>query len=205
MADAAARDLEDGEDVAALQEETSSCPNMPHLQYSASELDTRYPPLAAPADDGLVDVTDDRQDAVYQHGLGIAKEIREQVATQGRRRRPLGQMGGSAEDPHPAVSVVKEASSSQGNMVDHKEVFALRWQTGLTQSSSLRRSGKLWLPFRTGSRICKADTRKISKEDRGRLERQYDSDSEAASVCCADNACFSHCHFCPRSILQSHR
>ena len=88
MADAAARESEDGKDLAALQGETSSCPCMPHLLYSESELDTRYHPLVAPPDDGLVDVADDLGDAVYQHGLGIARDICRQVATQGRRRRP---------------------------------------------------------------------------------------------------------------------
>ena len=61
---------------------------MPHLTYSADELDTRYPPLVAPEDEGLVDATDDGRDGVYQYGLGLASEIRAQVAAQGRRRRP---------------------------------------------------------------------------------------------------------------------
>ena len=46
------------------------------------------PPLIAPPDEGLVDATDDRRDAVYQHRLGIAEGIRAQVAAQGRKRRP---------------------------------------------------------------------------------------------------------------------
>ena len=87
MASAANGDLEDDE-VAAVQGETSACPCMPHLTYSALELDARYPPLVAPPDEGLVDATDDRRDAVYQHGLGIAEEIRAQVSAQGRKRRP---------------------------------------------------------------------------------------------------------------------
>ena len=220
MADAAARESEDGEDLAALQEETSSCPSMPHLTYSASELDARYPPLVAPADEGLADVADDRQDAVYQHGLGIASDIREQVVTQGRRRRPLGLVGRRAESPHPAVPEVKKASSSQGNVVDHKEVLnlvttssrsstgkrALQWQTGRAQSSCLRRSGKLWLPFGSDSRICKTCTRKTNRLDEGWLEERDASDSDAASVpCVGSSICCSHCHSCPSSILHSHQ
>ena len=102
MADAEPGELDDDE-VAAMQEETSLC--MPHLMYSAAELDTRYPPLEAPPDDGLADVADDRRDGVYQHGLKLASEIRAQVATQGRKRRPLGQgstppLGLVARIPH---------------------------------------------------------------------------------------------------------
>ena len=63
---------------------------MPHLLHSARELDTRYSPLTAPPDDGLADVADDLRDGVYQHGLTLASEIRDQVTSQGRRRRPLG-------------------------------------------------------------------------------------------------------------------
>ena len=79
------------EEVAEVQEETSPC--MPHLKYSVSELDTRYSPLIAPPDDGLEDISEDRRDGVYQHGLGIAAEIRATVAVEGRRRRPGGDAG----------------------------------------------------------------------------------------------------------------
>ena len=92
MTSAANGDLDDDE-VAVVQEETSTCPCMPHLMYSAPELDRKYPPLTAPPDDGLVDVTDDLRDGTYQHGLRLATEIRAQVTTQGRRRRPLGLVG----------------------------------------------------------------------------------------------------------------
>ena len=88
MADANPGDLYDDE-VAAVQEETSPC--MAHLMYSAAELDTRYPPLVAPPDEGLADVADDRGDGVYPHGLKLASEIRVQVATPGRKRRLVGQ------------------------------------------------------------------------------------------------------------------
>ena len=87
MASAANGDLDDDE-VAAVQEETSTCPCMPHLLHSGPDLDARYPPLIAPPDEGPVDATDDRRDAVYQHGLGIAEDIRALVAAQGRKRRP---------------------------------------------------------------------------------------------------------------------
>ncbi len=102
MADAEPGELDDDE-VAAMQEETSPC--MPHLIYSAAELNERYPPLTAPPDDGLVDATDDRRDAVYQHGLGIAEDIRAQVAAQARKRRPDVNQTRSKEEG--ALSVVE--------------------------------------------------------------------------------------------------
>ena len=90
MADAEPGELESDEVMVAAQEETSPVPCMPHLMYSAAELDTRYPRLVAPPDEGLADVADDRKDGVFQHGLKLAREIRAQVSAQGRRRRPVG-------------------------------------------------------------------------------------------------------------------
>jgi len=87
MASAPTEDADEDE-VAAVQEEIAIRPCMPHLAYPAHELDARYPPLSAPPDEGLVDVVDDKRDAVYQHGLGIAEDIRAEVAAQGRKRRP---------------------------------------------------------------------------------------------------------------------
>ncbi len=69
MADAEPGELDSDDVVATAQEETSPSPCMPHLMYSAAELDARYPPLVAPPDDGLADVADDRKDGAYQHGL----------------------------------------------------------------------------------------------------------------------------------------
>ena len=77
---------------------------MPHLTYSADKLDTRYPPLVAPEDEGLVDATDDGRGGVYQYALGLASEIRAQVAAQGRRRRP-------ADNSLSALLTVKARSS----------------------------------------------------------------------------------------------
>ena len=96
----------DDDEVAAVQEETSTRPCMSHLLHSGPDLDARYPPLIAPPDEGLVDATDDRRDAVYQHGLGIAEDIRAQVAAQGRKRRPGLNQARSKEEG--ALSVVEE-------------------------------------------------------------------------------------------------
>ena len=49
---------------------------MPHLTYSAEELDARYPPLVAPEDDGLGDLAEARDDhgadRVF-HNQGLSK------------------------------------------------------------------------------------------------------------------------------------
>ena len=114
MADAAVRESEDGEDLAALQEETSSCPCMPHLSYSASELGTRYPPLVAPPDDGLDDTSEDKRDGLYQHGLEIAAEIRAAVAVEGRRRKPGGGHGAGTPPANTTVPHRLAQSESEG-------------------------------------------------------------------------------------------
>ena len=67
--------------------ETSPC--MPHLDLSEAQLERLYPRLEAPDSDQLDDLQDDRCDIVYQHGLEIARKIREQSQAQGRRRRPV--------------------------------------------------------------------------------------------------------------------
>ena len=104
MADADPNGLDDDE-VTAVQEETSACPCMPHRLHSGPDLDARHPPLIAPPDEGLADAADDRSDAVYQHGLGTAEDIRTQVAAQGRKRRPDLKQTRSKEEG--ALSVVE--------------------------------------------------------------------------------------------------
>ena len=111
------------EEVAELQEETSPC--MPHLTYSAEELDARYPPLVAPEDDGLEDLADDGQDQVYQHGLGIARQIRADVAVQGRRRRPEASSGAGVSFVNDTTASPRltqseaEGSSATQSGIDH--------------------------------------------------------------------------------------
>ena len=63
-------------------------PIMPHLVCSATDLDSLYPNVGTPDDEGLDDLCDEERDAVFQHGLKIAREINEQSRLQGRRRRP---------------------------------------------------------------------------------------------------------------------
>ena len=73
-------------------------PIMPHLVCSATDLDNLYPNVGTPDDEGLDDLGDDRDDAVLQHGLKIAKEINDQSQAQGRRRRPRDAADGQEED-----------------------------------------------------------------------------------------------------------
>ena len=117
MASAADGDLDDDE-VAPVQEETSTCPCMPHLLDPVHELDARYPPLVAPPDEGLADATDDRRDAVYQHGLGIAEDIRAEVASQGRKRRP--DAPSAAETPSIAMTAGSDLCTASATSTSHR-------------------------------------------------------------------------------------
>jgi hypothetical protein len=69
---------------------------MPHLQYTAEELDQLHPSLVPPEDEHMDDLIDDDQDVVYQKGLRIAQEIQEETSAQGRRRRPLEAAGNTS-------------------------------------------------------------------------------------------------------------
>ena len=90
---------------------------MPHLTYSAEELDARYPLLVAPEDDGLGDLAEDRDDQVFQHGLGIAREIRAAVAIEGRRRRPEVSSGAGAS-PVDNITASTRLTQSEGEGPD---------------------------------------------------------------------------------------
>jgi hypothetical protein len=124
MASAASADIDEDE-VDAVQEETSISPCMPHLTYSASELDARYPPLVAPPDEGLIDISDDKRDAVYQHGLRIAEDIRAEVAAQGRKRRPDPESNTGDLHANVVCSVTSDADVPL-SVNTHKPVARLR-------------------------------------------------------------------------------
>ena len=60
---------------------------MPHVQYSEAELNRRYPRLEVPEEellDSSHELRADQDDAVLQHGLKIAKEVRSAMAEVGR-------------------------------------------------------------------------------------------------------------------------
>ena len=56
------------------------------MGFAGRDLDIAYPRIEAPADDRLDDMANDEHDAVFQHGLRIAEEIRGQMHAHGRRR-----------------------------------------------------------------------------------------------------------------------
>ena len=59
---------------------------MPRLDFTGRYLDDAYPSIVAPADDRLDGMAADEYDAVFQHGLRIAEEIRSQMHLHGRKR-----------------------------------------------------------------------------------------------------------------------
>jgi hypothetical protein len=62
-------------------------PIMPHISYQADELNRLYPSMTAPDDiEDDSQVERDGQDAVYQTGMNIAKNIAQIAADSGRRR-----------------------------------------------------------------------------------------------------------------------
>ena len=62
-------------------------PFMPHITFHDDELDVKYPALKAPDEETLDDAVQDGSDAVYQHGMSIAKGIARNMQEHGRRRR----------------------------------------------------------------------------------------------------------------------
>jgi hypothetical protein len=62
---------------------------MPHVALTQEELDRLHPSLVPPCDEQLDDLVSDERDGVYQKGLRLAEEIRNETSLQGRMRRPL--------------------------------------------------------------------------------------------------------------------
>jgi hypothetical protein len=98
----------------------SGSPVMPHNEHPAGELDRLYPSIVPPPDEGLDDGDADARDGVYQHGLTIAEDIREQTAAEGRRKRPLSMVRQTPRQPdQPSRSVcggVTRRGQSQDGM-----------------------------------------------------------------------------------------
>ena len=63
---------------------------MPHCSLDLDGLAERFPPMVAPTDGSLEDLVDDRADLIFQHGLGIAQKIADDMASRGRTRRDIG-------------------------------------------------------------------------------------------------------------------
>ena len=63
-------------------------PTLPHLDFSEEDLERLHPRILAPPEEPLHDLMQDEHDAVYQHGLRVAKELEEQADESGRKRHP---------------------------------------------------------------------------------------------------------------------
>ena len=61
---------------------------LPHLDFSEEDLERLHPRILAPPEEPLHDLLQDEHDAVYQHGLKVAKELQEQADESGRKRHP---------------------------------------------------------------------------------------------------------------------
>ena len=61
---------------------------MPHLEHPDRRvMDELYPSFVAAEDlEDMGEADNDKEDVIYQHGLGIVEEIRNKLITDGRRR-----------------------------------------------------------------------------------------------------------------------
>jgi len=62
---------------------------MPHCALDLEQLNADFPSLVAPMEENLEDLLDDRCDLVYQHGIGIAQRIADDMAMKGRTRQDI--------------------------------------------------------------------------------------------------------------------
>ncbi len=76
-------------DTAAEDDGGTAAAIMPHLEWSRDKLDHIYPSITPPKDEQLDDLQDDSDDVVFQRGLELSEEIRQETAAQGRRKKPL--------------------------------------------------------------------------------------------------------------------
>ncbi len=94
-------------DLAAVEPE----PRMPHNELGRDELDAAFPPMTAPENDLLDDLADDDNDAVYQKGLAIAKEITENMKAHGRRRHAMSPITSTSKDHREHDRVTRDTQS----------------------------------------------------------------------------------------------
>ncbi len=115
-------------------DEVETSPIMPHLLYSDQELDGRYPPLQAPHDEPLDDLSRDQDDLTLQNGMKIAESIKVAMQQEGRTRRmsptttpeiprssssptttrgmTAGSLGISSKKERPVCALTEEGSSA---------------------------------------------------------------------------------------------
>ena len=88
-------------------------PIMPHVEYpSEAELDARFPRLVAPEEEQLRDPDDDKNDAVLQKGMEIARRIQEDAVRDGRRRHPVRTVSGTSSETGNCRSNVQDSIAS---------------------------------------------------------------------------------------------
>ena len=76
---------------------------MPHIQWSGAELDRRYPRLEVPEEellDSSHELVADQEDAVLQHGLKIARGVRDAMAEVGRTKYEPSRPATNSTDGH---------------------------------------------------------------------------------------------------------
>ena len=74
-------------------------PTLPHLDFSEEDLERLHPRILAPPEEPLHDLVRDEHDPVYQHGLGVAKELQEQADESGRKRHPEAPEATASRNP----------------------------------------------------------------------------------------------------------
>ena len=109
-------ELETAEQETLDHEPYSDAPpaDMPHLEHSSTDLGVVYPSIVPPDDEAFDDTQDDGDDCVLQHGLRLAERLRQDTASQGRKRRAtqLSANGGSGGS----------SGGSNGQPLHHLEV-----------------------------------------------------------------------------------
>ena len=77
---------------------------LPHVRWSADELERRHPSQSVPEDEGLDDGHEreaDRADATLQRGLRIARSIREEMSKVGRTKHMTDEPSHCDTTPRP--------------------------------------------------------------------------------------------------------
>ena len=59
----------------------------PDLEHTGEELDGIHPSLIPPDDEDMEDTQNDADDCVFRHGIELAKRLRQDTASHGRKRR----------------------------------------------------------------------------------------------------------------------
>ena len=118
-------------------------PIMPHLVCSATDLDGLDPPVEAPSDKQLDDLHDDRSDAVYQHGLRLARQISEQTQSEGRRRRPAELSSTTPTSTTTPTACTSSTTASSTTTAPSSNGLKVLLDGALGWAPSPRRSAKL--------------------------------------------------------------